>query len=50
MATSRESPLRAVSVADVAAFSLVLRMGFAREVKGEDPTSDLSYRSARIGL
>jgi len=27
--------------ADIAAFSLVLRVGFAREAKGEDPTCDL---------
>jgi uncharacterized protein YbcI len=33
-------------VADMAAFSLVLRSGLAREAKGDDPTSDLSHTLA----
>jgi uncharacterized protein YbcI len=33
--------------AGMAAFSLVLRVGFAREAKGEDPTCDLVHTSAR---
>ena len=32
--------------AGIAAFSLVLRIGFAREAKGENPTSDLPSRLA----
>jgi hypothetical protein len=36
--------------AGVAAMSLVLRMGFARDAKGGDPTCDLSRPQRRLDL
>jgi uncharacterized protein YbcI len=42
MATSSASPVNAALGAGMAAFSLVLQPGFAREAKGEDPTCDTS--------